>query len=410
MTGPNAARAAMAVPVAGVAGNALAYLVLLVAARTLDHDGYGSLAVLLGVLLVGSVASLALQTVTARRVAAGEGTDGIATATTGIAVAAAVVLCLATPALAGFLHLDASVDLLLVAAALVPTTWFGPLLGMAQGDQRFARLAVLAVAQALGRSGGGLAGLWLIGSDTAAVTGIAIGTSLAALAARATTRWPHGSGAPRTRDVLVETLHASHGYGTFLVLAGLDLLLARHVLGSGPAAVYAAGTVVQRGALWLPQSVALLAFARMTVHASHHRTVRQALAVIIGLGAVLVLAVAVGGDLVVTVVGGEYRQLASIAWLFALIGANLAVVQFSVVAGLALLRRRRIALLWLTGAAEAFAILGFGGHATPFRIAVLVAVLTGAAAVVSAVLATRAPNRPGPAEYGEPSAARAARR
>jgi hypothetical protein len=45
MAAPRAAGAAVAVPVASVTANALAYLVLLVAARTLDHVGYGSLAV-----------------------------------------------------------------------------------------------------------------------------------------------------------------------------------------------------------------------------------------------------------------------------------------------------------------------------------------------------------------------------
>ena len=42
-----------------------------------------------------------------------------------------------------------------------------------------------------------------------------------------------------------EAAHALHGYAAVLVLpTGLDLLLARHVLGSEQAAQYAAGSVV----------------------------------------------------------------------------------------------------------------------------------------------------------------------
>ena len=58
------------------AGNGLGYLLNLVASRRLGPDGYGALAALLGVILVGNVLALALQAVVARRtvVARGPGT------------------------------------------------------------------------------------------------------------------------------------------------------------------------------------------------------------------------------------------------------------------------------------------------------------------------------------------------
>ncbi len=385
---------ALAVPAALVLVNALAYLLLLVGARGLDHDAYGQLVALLSVLLVGSVPALALQTVTARRVAAGEGAAGTARAATLLGFGATGLLLAVAGPLAAFLNLSSSTGLYLIAAALPATTWFGVLLGIAQGAERFVLLGVVSVVQGIGRSGGGLIGLAVSPTQDAAVAGAAIGTTLALLPAAVAVgrhRIEHdgriaGGG---VRAVLTEITHAMHGHGAFLLLANLDLLLARHVLDSDQAAVYAAGAVVARGALWLPQSVGQIVFARMTAHEHHLGVVRTGVMVIASLGAALVLAVGVSGHLVVVVIGGGYDELASIGWLFALIGASQALVQFGVLAGLAVRRAGRIAVLWITMAIEAVGILGVPRPTDAGGVAALVAVVVGAAAVLIIGLALR---------------------
>ena len=385
---------ALAVPVALVLVNALAYLLLLVGARGLDHDAYGQLVALLSVLLVGSVPALALQTVTARRVAAGEGAAGTARAATLLGCGAAVVLLAVAGPLAGFLNLSSATGLYLIAAALPATTWFGLLLGIAQGSERFVLLGVVSVVQGIGRSGGGLIGLAVSPTQNAAVAGVAIGTTVALLPGVATVarQGAHAAGlggGAGIRSVLAEITHAMHGHGAFLLLANLDLLLARHVLDSDQAAIYAAGAVVARGALWLPQSVGQIVFARMTAHDRHQRVVRIGAAVIAALGAALVLVVAVSGHLVVAVIGGGYDELASIGWVFALIGASQALVQFGVLAGLAVRRAGRIAVLWIVMAVEAVGILAVPRPTDAGGVAALVAVVVGAAAVLIIGLALR---------------------
>ena len=155
-----------------------------------------------------------------------------------------------------------------------------------------------------------------------------------------------------------ETLHAAHAHGTFLLLTSLDVLLARHVLSPSAAGAYGVGAVITRAALWLPQSVVALMFASLAQQTRHELTARRAIAVVAGLGALAVVGTAALAPLVVTVVGGSrYHGLDSIAWLFALLGALLAMVQLAVLAGLAQRRVRRAALLWLTIAADVTLVL-----------------------------------------------------
>src|SRR5882757_915160 len=103
VTSTRSARSAgelMAVPVCSIGANALAYLLLLAGAHTLHRGTYGELVALLGVLLVGTVPSLALQMVTARRVATGSDLRGLPTATLVLGAGAGALLIVLSPPLA----------------------------------------------------------------------------------------------------------------------------------------------------------------------------------------------------------------------------------------------------------------------------------------------------------------------
>ncbi len=387
---------AAAVPITFVLVNALSYALLLAAAHLLSSAAYGRLSSLLGLLLISTIPMLALQTVAARRYATDAGAGGIVRGTAVVGGCAALALVALSPALAAFLHLHEVGGILLVAASVPAGAVLGTAMGVAQGRRDFRRLAVLILISTGGRSASGLLGLIIGRSPRATLAGIAIGMTLAALLVAAAGR---GIAAHRIsmRDrsragVLVETLNAAHAHGTFLLLTSLDVLLARHVLSDSAAGVYAVGSVVTRVAVWLPQSVIALMFASLAEAARHHRTAQRASLVVLGLGAVLVAGTAATGPLVVTIFGGaKYHDLDRTMWLFALLGSLLAVLQLSVLAGLAQRKVRRAALLWTTVAADLAVVLATGDHATPTRLVVTLVSVAAAAAAIALWLTVRRP-------------------
>jgi O-antigen/teichoic acid export membrane protein len=394
-----AAMSATAVPVAFIAANALSYALLLVAAHLMNAADYGTLSSLLGLLLISVIPMLALQTVAARRAAVAAGSAGIARGTLLVGLVSTTGLVLLSPALAVFLHLDNVVGVLLVAATVPLNSLLGTAMGIAQGHRRFRRLSGLILLATGGRSVGGLVGLALGRTPDSTLVGVLVGTALGLVVAavaeprsaiRAATfdRGRHG--------VVIETAKAAYAHGTFLLLTSLDVLLARHVLTSSEAGLYAVGSVVTRTALWLPQAVVALMFASLAEPEGHQRAARRAAGVVAGIGGVLVAGTAALGSLVVTVVGGsKYHGLDQQIWLFAVLGSLLAILQLAVLAGLAQRNARRAILLWITIGADVTVALIMGGNATPTRLVVTFASVTGVAAAVSLRLTLRrAPAEP----------------
>ena len=385
---------ALSVPVAATLANLVSYALLLVAAHVMTASEYGALASVLGLLLISTIPMLALQTVAARRTAAGTGPAGVIRGAVLVGAASTALFAALSPFITRFLHLDSVTDVLLVAACVPPSALLGTAMGVAQGRREFPRLAALILVATGGRSLGGLVGLALHPSTTATMTGVLIGTTAAAVAVGV-----HGGGVPRfgaavrdrsRRGVVPETLHAAHAHGTFLLLTSLDVLLARHVLSPAAAGAYGVGAVITRAALWLPQSVVALMFASLAQNQHYALTARRATAVVAGLGALAVAGTALLAPVVVTVVGGSrYHGLDSIAWLFALLGALLALVQLAVLAGLAQRRVRRAALLWLTIAADVILVLWVVEPATTGGLVTTLVIVAAVAAAVAVVLTLR---------------------
>jgi len=398
------------VTLAGLAGNALAYVLLLAAARVLPPGEYSELVTLLNLLLVAYVPTLALQVVTARRIATGQA-DGTLPATVVLAAVAVIVVVMLSPVAVAFLHLPNAVGPLLVAAALPGAALQGWSQGVWQGLERFRALAFTTLAGMVGRSAIGLVGLYAGRSAVAALLAVAIGTTVAGaisghLAAPAAGQPRLGRhDRPNVSDLvtridrrgvlnaLLECGHASHAYGVFLLLSATDLLLARHLLTTDLAATYAAGSVLTRIALWLPQSVASVLFASLTDHSRHRALFGRAVAVLAGLGAVEILGAWVLHDLATSIVGGDkYPALAHDIWIFAGIGACLAVLQFSLIAGLAVRSLAITILLWLTVISEAVAVLaGSGDSVRAIALVVLPITVVAAVAAVGLRLSLAAP-------------------
>lgn len=323
---------------AGMAvANVFGYALNLVASRMLGPDEFGAFAALMGILLVSFVGSLALQSVTARRLA----TDGPAAAPAmlrlgrQVALGIAGTLALAAPAFSVFLHLDTT-QVLLVAASLIPLTLVGARFGLAQGSERFAALAVLYIVVATGRLGGTLIGLTVRNSVTAGLIGALVGTTLAAVLAARIVPSPHPAADLPEPGAAKELAIAGSALFAFFALTNVDVLLARHHLDAREAGLYALGAVVAKGAFWFPAFIAVLAYPMLVDEYRRGSAMRLSLALVCASGALLTVGTALAPDLVVSAIGGNsYEDLAGEVALFALAGSLFAVAQLLVYARLA---------------------------------------------------------------------------
>lgn len=388
------------VPFATITANVLSYFLFLGAARLLDRATYGETLALLNLVVVATIPSFAVQTVVARRTATNAVGPRLLRTAAAIALGCALLMALSAPLLVEYLHLPGYLGVLGGAGSVVPLVALGFAQGVAQGNERWGLLCGAVLLMGFGRVGGGVIGLIITGTSAGVLVGTAVGLLVAsAFVLKPAIRMLGQSPVDRSqsvRSLLAETAHAAHAHGAFLLLVSLDLLIARNLLTADQAGWYAAGNVVFRAALWLPQPVATLLFAAMSDPRRHIRAVRRGLAVVGGLVAVTVAGCLAFGGLVSAVVGGaNFRDLADDVWVFAVAGGALALTQFCIYAGLALQRRGRLALVWGCIAGEIAAAYWLGWGETPHRLIGAVAVIVSGCAVI-AVAQTLA-ERSGPA-------------
>ena len=342
----HAALVAVALGIAQVAS----YAVSVVAARALGPDGFGILAALLGILLIGSVLAMGIQAVAARRLvnladaersgaARGMLRDGFIG---GLAVAAATLAV--SPLLMWLLRLDGWASVLLAAAAFVPLTWAGAQYGVAQGREAYRRLAAVYALVGLGRGIGGVAGALTTGSVVGTMAGLAVGTAIGAVAGRIVVAPLADAPRERLDHFARESAHATHALLALFVLTNIDVLLARALLDAEDAGLY--GVVIAKVAFWLPQFVGVVAFPRFA-DARRGRATTVALVAVGGIGLLVIAGTAAVPGLVVGFVGGsQYAALVPVAWLFAAIGATFALAQALLLTRLAVDDRRAVIAVW----------------------------------------------------------------
>ncbi|SCF33590.1 polysaccharide biosynthesis protein [Micromonospora mirobrigensis] len=336
--------AGVAVTLAGVFVNGLAYVVPVLGARHLPPAELSALATLLALGAIGGVASTGLQiAVAVHRARHGRAPTGRPTVLT--VVVTTVLLALVLPVAAGQLRLGGR-SVLLLGVLTVAVVAAGRWLGELQGDQRFLRLAGGMALLAAGRYGGMIAGLALGGGLTGSLLAGAV-TSLLVLALLV--RLNRGAGIDPVAPALATrtVLTASGATLAMLVVSYADLLLARRFLPPDASGTYAVGTVLTKGALWAPQVVTVIALPRLA--RGDRRTLLVSLALVGGAGAALVLAAALAGGLAFGLAGGrEYTDQGRYAPLFAATGALYALVFVLINARVAASARWPSAPLWVS--------------------------------------------------------------
>jgi O-antigen/teichoic acid export membrane protein len=392
--------------------NLTTYGFTILAARLLGPVEYGALAAVMGLLLVLNVLSLGLQATGARRVAAAPGgreaiEREVMRTSYRCALALGLISLAASPLVVSLLNLDSWLVAVLVAVTVVPLTVMGGQAGILQGERRWGPLALIYLGVGVGRLAFGLAALLVAPDNLGAMIGVTIGAFVPAIAGHWALRRTALSAAP-PRDtasstpgavggvggVLRETFHNSHALLAFFALSNADVLIARSVLDEHLAGLYAAGLILTKAVLFLPQFVVVIVFPSMSSQRSARRLNLMALGLVLAIGLATVAGTAALSGLAVTFVGGpEYDELRGLLWLFAGLGTLLAMLQLMVYNVVARQRQRAVFAIW-TGL---LVLLVVGSAMDSVRSLVLAVLAVDA--VLFAVLLVRAgvrSNRPEP--------------
>ena len=367
-----AAGSTAAAKLRGGGGVALAMLVLnvttygftIASAHILGPTDYGALAAWMNLLLVVNVGSLGLQATAARRLSSGEHDlddvePHLVRLTLVGSLSLGVVLLALTPVINVALQLDDMLMAALIGVSAVPLTLVGGLTGILQGERRWGALSAVQICLGAPRL---LVGVGLMvwrpeprwGAIAVAVTLVVpVAVGLHALRHR---HLRPGAERAGLRSLVTEMVHNSQALLAFFALSNVDLIVARHTLASHEAGLYAAGLILAKAVLFLPQFVSIVAFPSMA-SGDRPRTFVLAVGAVAVLGAVATALTALLPGLALIFVGGSgYGDLRGRLWIFAVLGTLLACLMMVVYALLARAGQRSVYLTWLALAA----IVGFG--------------------------------------------------
>jgi O-antigen/teichoic acid export membrane protein len=344
--------------------NLAVYAFNIVAARSLVPREFGALTALLGIILVGNVASLGLQAATARRIAvAPERAAEIIGVTTRVTLLVAAIVALAVAlssvALTPILKLDSAWPVILCGLTLFPLTIMGAQSGVAQGTMRWRSLTAIYLANGIGRVVVGTISIAIHPTVNSAMIGIAIGAWLPVLAgARLLALHTSEHGLTSRRGLIREVVLGTHALLAYFVLSNMDSLIARNRFDVHESGLYASGLILAKAALFFPQFISVVFFPDLARATSHHARLR-AVSLVAGFGLLAVLGTAVLPRLALILVGGDkYGDMTSKLWLFALAGSVLAIVHLLVFDALARHAHGIVFMLWLAVAAVAACAYG----------------------------------------------------
>lgn len=334
--------AGIAVAVLGM--NVATYGFQIVAARALGPSAYGAVASLMALLLVVAVVQLGLQATAARRIAASPGeVSRIAPAmlrlTTRASLGLGLLMLVASPVVWQVLRLESIVPAILVAVSAVPLTMVGGHAGILQGERRWLGLGVLYLAMGVPRLVFGTLFIVVRPDETAAMMGVTLGafTSVAVGWWLLRSDEHHEEGRTDSlRHTARESTRNTLALLAFFALSNADIVVARNVLDSHEAGLYAGGLILTKAVLFLPQFVIVVAFPAMSTPHERRQALVKSLAMVLGLGVVCTLGAWILSDVAMIFIGGDdYAEVEGRLWLFAILGTMLAMLQLLVYAVLA---------------------------------------------------------------------------
>lgn len=293
--------------------------------------------------------------------------DRLAVIAIEVGIVGGVVMCVASPLVASFLH--SSILVALALAASVPTICTTAVIyGRLQGRQRFRLFALISLVVAAVKLTFGL-GAVAAGFGTAVVLFVvAAATLLATVWGLLIVREPGPSG---LRALSPEILRILTVLICWRAIIGMDVPLARFWLNDGVAGQYAAAVVIGRGVLWLPEIVSFVLFPAMASDVATGRSTRRELVRAISLTVSLcmvgvVVLWALGPVIFDLLYGSQYPDAAGLSWKVALSSLPTAAANLFMFAALA---RRESGWILALVAATAFQIgLLVVAHDSPLQL------------------------------------------
>lgn len=376
----------------------------MLAARIIGPVAYGAFFALMNVMMIVSVLSLGLQATAARRISADpEHVGQIERAILRVSMRGALLfgalLLAAAPVINHALDLGSLPTTMLAGVAAVPLTMMGAQAGILQGERRWRELAILYVLSGVPRLVVGVALVAWQPTEFMAFLGATIGFFAPTLFGAWTLR--HGREAGSTherhgaRQIIREAVVNSQALFAFFALTNSDMLVGRIVLDRHDSGLYAAGLIVSRAVLFLPQFVVVIAFPSMATAENRVRALTRSLSLVAGLGALCVAAAALLPDLALIFIGGaQYDEVRGHLWLFALVGTVMAMLQLLVYSVLARQGRTSVLLVWVALAALIAAGLSTSSLAGLLTVVIAVEATLLAALLVVSVIKLRAGSLP----------------
>ena len=337
------------------------------AVRLLGPREYGALAGMMAALMILSVIQLGMQANAARRVATNPGQAREVEATVlrvtlWCALGLGVAMVVLSPLLAWVLRVQVFPSAFLVAAAVIPITISGGQAGILQGERRWWHLSLIYVATGVPRV---LVGVPLMAWQPEAVTGIAA-VALTAWVPVLVGTWalrhghrdvtpatkPADHDAPAARSVLIETFHNASALLAFFALTNADVIVARNVLSQHDAGLYAAGLILAKAVLFLPQFVVVVAYPALTSGGRAPRALATGLALIMFVGVGVATGAWLFSGLALDFIGDrQYAAVEPYLWAYAVLGTVLGMLQLLVYTVLARREQAWSLLVWIGVAA-----------------------------------------------------------
>lgn len=398
-----------------LAGNALSYGFSFVLSHQLGPVGYGQVGTLLSLLLVAGVPAVAVQAVTARRIAAATAADGGSPgehvrAAAGplirwsllIGVAETLVLLLLSPALSAALPAVSVAEVAWTALSVGAYTLIAGYFGLAQGASRFRAFTALFVLANGAKLVAGAAAGAALHSPAMVMGAVALSWAAACAVCHRTLRdlvtvrtLTRGDGYP------AELGRACWGLGAALVLSLLDGLLSAHYYSGATLGGYQAGALFTRAGYFGPQFIGILIYPRLSVPATRRFALRAGVAASVAVGFLTTGLVALAaGPMVSAAFGKSYAagssfSLTSAAWIFAIAGAVQALVQLAQLDGVAR-GSASVGRLVLGGIGVELAAIVTFAHRDPVLLITTAATVATATALGGLAMASRAKDQTAP--------------
>lgn len=348
-------RSSASIAVAMAVMNVSTYGFTMIAAYLLGPRAYGAFAPLMAALLVISVLQLGLQATAARRISADPAhvhqiEKGILAVTYRGALVLGLVLVAASPLINALLRLDSLVTAALIGITAVPLTVMGGQAGILQGERRWTELSLVYLAAGVPRLVLGTLLLMSSPTETNAMLGVMLGSFVPvligwyALRGRESGLLVERHGASR---ILRETVSNSTALFALFALSNVDVIVARRVLDPHDVGLYAAGLIMTKAVLFLPQFVVVVAFPDLASEEDRRYALTRSLILVAGLGLVATAGAFLLPQLALRFVGGEqYGEIADWLWIFAVLGTILATLQLLVYSVLARRGQRSVYAIW----------------------------------------------------------------